>query len=75
VDRHVDADVGGFAVSFLEYSWELNVAPPRAGRWVALRDGSVLEVVEEAAGRLRLAAPFGDGTEWYDSAQAVPYGQ
>jgi hypothetical protein len=72
VNRYTDIDVAGFEVSFLEYSWELNIAPPREGRWVALRDGSVLEVVEEAGGRLRLQLPGRDGTAWYDAAQTVP---
>ncbi len=36
VDRYVDGDVTGYAVEFLEYSWELNLAPPAAGRWVAI---------------------------------------
>lgn len=84
VDRYTDADVRGFAVSFLDYSWQLNIAPPAAGRWVsvttdvagehqALRRGAVVEVRAEKEGRLQLALPFGDDTVWIDTDKTAPF--
>jgi hypothetical protein len=32
VDRYIEPDVSGFAVTFSDYSWELNVAAPEPGR-------------------------------------------
>jgi hypothetical protein len=36
LSRYTDDDVSGFELRFLEYSWELNLAPPRDGKWVAI---------------------------------------
>jgi hypothetical protein len=34
VDRYHPDDVAGYKVEFIDYSWELNLAPPRQGRWI-----------------------------------------
>jgi len=43
VAKYATADVRDARQSFLEYSWELNMAPPTAGEWVAIvADGADL---------------------------------
>ncbi|MFQ5804979.1 MAG: DUF547 domain-containing protein [Phycisphaerae bacterium] len=34
--KYTDAKLAGAKVGFLEYSWDLNIAPPREGKWVAI---------------------------------------
>jgi len=40
-----EADVSGWPVSFVEYSWKLNIAPPSSGEWVTVtaEGGAALE--------------------------------
>ena len=40
VQRYSKQDLNGFEVSFLEYSWKLNLARPAGGRWIRTRDGN-----------------------------------
>lgn len=85
VARYSNTDLNGAAVTFLDYSWELNVAPPDRGRWVSitagavgehkgLQRGAVFEVLAEQNGRLQLSVPFGRDTVWIDAAETKPYG-
>ena len=70
VDKYHDQDLSRFKVSFLDYSWKLNIAPglapgTAAGRWVQItratgdaKVGEVYEVVEQAGDQLVLDAPL-----------------
>lgn len=73
VDRHHPVDLSEGDVSFVEYDWTLNIAPPVEGRWVVLPSGEVYEVLNEADGRLLLDWPLRDH-EFSINAQSVrPY--
>ncbi len=37
VNGYVAADVQGYEITFLEYDWSLNLAPPTEGRWVRIK--------------------------------------
>ncbi len=59
VARVLGEDVDGLRVSFLDYDWSLNLAPPRAGLWrtVAVREA----VVRGAPGGPASGRPLGRG--------------
>lgn len=42
LQRYAKQDLSGFEVSFLEYSWKLNLARPTSGEWIRTRDGNTL---------------------------------
>ena len=82
VDRYVDAEVSGFEVSFLDYSWKLNIAPPAKGRFVTvtgadvdakLRRGGIYEVLDELDDQLRVAVPFGQQTVRVPESATQPF--
>ena len=56
-DRYVTADVGRSKVEFLDYSWQLNITPPREGRWVVVtRAGQPLHADRESETKAGTAA-------------------
>jgi hypothetical protein len=49
-------DLSGYAVSFLDYDWRLNLAPPAQGEWVALAQAQPVRAEPEGERSGGLAA-------------------
>jgi polyferredoxin len=74
VDRYNPENVGSYSVSYLDYSWDLNIAAPKFGRWVVVKDGKqVYEVVDEQDGRLLLDRPIEGDQQWVAASATSPF--
>ncbi|MHC5065831.1 MAG: DUF547 domain-containing protein [Planctomycetota bacterium] len=68
IGAFTDVNVSKARVDFLEYQWDLNIAPPASGTWVqvleaedGLQEGDLVEVLRKEGETLFLRRPFGKG--------------
>ncbi len=78
--RYAGDEVLGRPVSFLEYSWELNIAKPTNGEWVKLTkaagdlaEGAIVRVASRDGDNLRVRRPFGRGDATVPAGATAAY--
>ena len=80
VSRYAERDLDDVRIEFLEYSWKLNIAAPRHGRYVELERGidgapagALVEVTGERGDKFEVRLPFGKGSGVIERDETVPF--